>query len=140
MCSYLRRYTFKYSPEPSKRGTVHRPIAHVYLQSKDGTWYLFYPYVDSGADTSLFTKGDVSLLGLDLYDGEYSPIVGIGKVMMPAYIHNVKMRIGEEVMNVSIAFADSNEVPRLLGRTDIFKRFRVIFDEANLQTIFETYE
>ncbi|MEM3382608.1 MAG: hypothetical protein QW698_00980 [Nitrososphaerales archaeon] len=37
--------------------------------------------MDSGADTSLFTKGDVSLLGLNLYDGEYSPILGIGKIM-----------------------------------------------------------
>jgi hypothetical protein len=96
--------------------------------------------VDSGADTSLFPKGDASLLKLNLYEGEYRPIMGIGMVMLPAYTHNVKMRIGEMVMNASIAFADSNEVPRLLGRTDVFKRFRIIFDEANLQTIFETYE
>ena len=119
----MRRYTFKYSPEPSKRGIVYRPITHVCLQSKDGAWYLFYPYVDSGADTSLFSKGDASLLKMKLYEGDYSPIVGIGKVMMPAYIHNVKMRIGETLLNASIAFADSNEVPRLLGRTDIFRRF-----------------
>jgi len=136
----LKRYTFKYSPEPSKRGIVHRPIAHVYLQSKKGVWYLFYPYVDSGADTSLFTKGDASLLKLNLYKGEYSPILGIGKVMMPAYIHNVKMKIGETILNANIAFADSNEVPRLLGRTDIFKHFRITFDETNLQTIFEKNE
>lgn len=86
---------------------------------------LFYPYVDSGAGTSLFSKGDASLLKLNLYEDEYSPIVGIGKVMMPAYIHKVKMRIGETVMNASIAFADSDEVPRLLDRTNRFKRFRI---------------
>jgi len=96
--------------------------------------------VDSGADTSLFSKGDASLLNLNLYEGEYSPIVGIGRVMLPAYIHNVKVRIGETLLNASIAFADSDEVPRLLGRTDVFKRFRITFDETNLQTIFETYE
>jgi hypothetical protein len=88
----------------------------------------------------LFSKGDASLLKLNLYEGEYSPIAGIGRVMLPAYIHNVKMRIGETLMNASIAFADSDEVPRLLGRTDVFKRFRITFDETNLQTIFETYE
>jgi len=136
----LIRYAFKYSSEPSKRGIVHRPIAHVHLQSKDGTWYLFYPYVDSGADTSLFPKGDSSLLKLNLYEGEYSPILGVGRVMVPAYIHDVKMRIGEIVMDASIAFADSDEAPRLLGRRDVFKRFKITFDEANLQTIFETYE
>jgi len=134
------RYTFKYSPEPSRRGIVHRPVAYVHLQSKDGVWYLFYPYVDSGADTSLFPRGDASLLKLSLYDGEYHPIVGIGRVMMPAYVHDVKMRVGETVFDVSIAFADSDEVPRLLGRADVFKRFKITFDEANLQTIFELRE
>jgi len=136
----LKRYSFKYSSEPSKRGIVHRPIAHVYLQSKNGAWFLFYPYVDSGADTSLFTKSDASLLKLNLYKGVYSPIVGISKVMLPAYVHKVKIKIGETIMSASIAFADSDEVPRLLGRKDIFKRFKVTFDEANFQTIFETYK
>jgi len=88
----------------------------------------------------LFPKGDASLLKLNLYEGEYSPIVGIGRVMMPAYIHNVKMRIGETLLNVNIAFADSDEVPRLLGRSDVFKRFKITFDEISLQTIFEVYE
>ena len=54
--------------------------------------------MDSGADTSLFPKGDASLLKLNLYEGEYSPIAGIGRVMMLAYIHNVRMRIGDTVM------------------------------------------
>jgi len=134
----LKRYTFKYSAEPSRRGIVHRPIAHVYLQSKDRTWYLFYPYVDSGADTSLFPKSDATLLKLNLYQGEHSPIAGIGKIMLPAYIHKVKTKIGQTTINANIAFADSDEVPRLIGRTDIFKRFKITFDEANLQTVFET--
>jgi hypothetical protein len=110
------------------RGIVHRPMAYVSLQSKDDEWYLFCPYVDSGADTSLFPKSDSSLLKMNLYDGEYRPILG------------VKMRIGETILNVSVAFADSDEVPRLLGRADLFKHFRIIFDEANLQTIFELRE
>jgi len=136
----LKRYVFKYSSEPSKYGIVHRPIAHVYLQSKDGPWYLFYPYVDSGADTSLFPRSDAQLLKLNLYEGNYSPIVGIGRVMIPAYVHSVKMKIGETVLNVRVAFADSDEIPRLLGRRDIFRYFKVTFDELKLQTIFETYE
>ena len=60
--------------------------------------------------------------------------------MMPTYIHKVKTKIGETLLDVSVAFADSDEIPRLLGRTDVFKHFRITFDEANLQTIFETYE
>jgi len=92
------------------------------------------------ADTSLFARSDASLLDLDLYKGEYSPVAGIGKAMMPAYTHDVKMRIGEAVLDVEVAFVDSDEVPRLLGRRGVFEHFRITFDEANLQTIFEPYE
>ncbi len=106
----------------------------------DGAWYHFYPYVDSGADTSLFSRGDASLLGLSLYDGEFSPIMGIGRVMMPAYIHVVKMRIGDVAFDARAAFADSDEVPRLIGREDVFKRFRVTFEEADRRTVFEVRE
>ena len=136
----MKRYTFKYSPEPSRRGIIYRPVAYVHLRSLDGAWYYFYPYVDSGADTSLFSRGDASLLGLRLYDGEYSPIMGIGRVMLPAYLHVVKMRVGDVAFDARVAFADSDEVPRLLGREDVFKRFRVTFDEADLQTVFELRE
>ena len=50
------------------------------------------------------------------------------------------MKIEETTLNVNVAFADSDEVPRLLGRTDIFIRFKITFDEQKLQTIFETDE
>lgn len=115
-------------------------MAYVYLQSKNGTRYSLVPYVDSGADTSLFPKGDASLFNLNLYEGEYSSIAGVGRVMVPAYIHDVKMRVGETVLDAPVAFADSDEVPRLLGRSDVFKRFRITFDERNRQTMFEVYE
>jgi hypothetical protein len=95
-------------------------------------------YIDSGADTPLFTKTDAKLLGLNLYQGEYRPIIGIGKTLIPAYTHKVKMKIEETTLNVNTSFADSDEVPRLLGRTDIFKHFKITFNEQNLETIFET--
>jgi hypothetical protein len=94
--------------------------------------------VDLGADISLFTKGDSNILGLNLYEGEYRPIIGIGKILIPAYIHKVKTKIGDTVLNVSVSFADSDEAPRLLGRTNIFKHFKITFNESNLETILET--
>lgn len=80
------------------------------------------------------------MLCLDIYRREYRPIVSIGKILIPAYMHNVEARIGETIIKASIAFVDSDEAPRLIVRMDIFKRFKVTFDEANLQTIFEPYE
>ena len=136
----MKRYVFKYVAELTRRGVIHRPIAHVYLQSKKGEWFLFYPYADSGADVSLFTRSDAELLNLELLEGEYRPIMGIGKFMLPAYIHMVCMKVGDLQFDANVAFANSDEVPRLIGRETIFKKFKITFDEAKLQTVFETYE
>jgi hypothetical protein len=134
----LKRYIFKYTPELTKTGIIHRPTARIFLQSTKNEWYAFRVYIDSGADVSLFTKTDAKLLGLDLYKGEYRPIIGIGKTLIPAYTHKIKMKIEETSLNVNASFADSDEVPRLLGRTDIFKHFKITFNEQNLETIFES--
>jgi len=37
-----------------------------------------------------------------------------------------------------LVLSDSDEVPRLLGRTDIFEHFKITFDEEKLEIIFET--
>jgi hypothetical protein len=134
----LSRYIFKYTPEPTRGGTIYRPKARVQLQSKDKEWYSFWVYIDSGADLSLFTRSDAALLSLNLREGEYRPIMGIGGVLIPAYIHCVNLKIEGTVLSVKTAFADSDEVPRLLGRTDVFNHFRITFDEGKLETILET--
>jgi len=61
-------------------------------------------------------RPDASLLKLDLYEGVYAPVMGIGRVLMPAYVHNVRMRIGETVLDSEVAFTDSDEVPGRLLR------------------------
>ena len=135
----MKRYIFEYVKERTRGGEViHRPIIHLYVRSKDGEWYLFHPYVDSGADISLLTRSDCRLLGFKLREGNYRPILGIGRLEIPAYVREVFIRIGDKEFDARIAFADSDEVPRVLGRSEIFKRFRIIFDEVNLRTIFET--
>lgn len=131
-------YLFSYVLEPTSAGAIYRPKIEILLQSKSNDWYLFKAYVDSGSDISLFTRTDAEILGLSLYQGEYRPIVGIGKLLIPTYLHNITIKIGETTLNVRAAFADSDEVPRLLGRTGLFKRFKITFDEERLEIIFET--
>lgn len=48
------------------------------------------------------------------------------------------MKIGDTTLDVKVAFADSDEIPRLLGRTDVFKHFKITFCEKDLEIIFET--
>jgi hypothetical protein len=131
---------FKYRREETKRGVVYRPVVKVSLKSVDGHWYTFTAYVDSGADVSILPKGDAELLGINIYEGELWRLTGIGRAIIPAYLHEVRVKIGTLEFPARVAFADLNEVPRLIGRLDIFRKFKVTFDEQNLQTILQTYD
>jgi hypothetical protein len=133
----LTRYIFKYAPESIGSELIYRPKITVSLCSTNEEWHVFRAYVDSGADISLFTRDDSELLGLTLKEGKYKPIIGVGRTLIPAYIHAVKMRIGDTELNAKAAFADSDEVPRLLGRADIFPYFKITFAEQELEIIFE---
>lgn len=113
-----------------------RPVARIFLNAQND-WQPFRVYIDSGADISLFTRNDAEYLGLQLNQGGYYPIIGVGRLLIPAYLHMVKMKIGESVLDVKAAFADSDEVPRLLGRKNVFSNFKITFCEQDLEIIFE---
>ena len=92
--------------------------------------------VDSGADTTLLTREDARLLGIDLYKGEKVPVSGILKGTIDGYEHTLNVRIASKIFKAAVIFSDSNETPRLLGRKDIFEKFRVCFDETKRKTYF----
>ncbi|MGA2387061.1 MAG: hypothetical protein ABSG33_11080 [Candidatus Bathyarchaeia archaeon] len=133
----MTRYVFRYVPESVGSRIIYRPKVTIFLYSTQKEWRGFKVYADSGADISLFTRGDAEFLGLSLNQGEYHPIIGVGRILIPAYVHAIKMKIGGTVLDVKAAFADSDEVPRLLGRTDVFPHFKITFAEQDLEIIFE---
>lgn len=59
-------------------------------------WHLFRAYIDSDADLSLFRRNDAELLGLNLTQGEYHPIMGVGRTLLPSYVHVIKMKVGDQ--------------------------------------------
>jgi hypothetical protein len=48
----------------------------------------------------------------------------------------MNMKLGEEVLKVKIAFAQTENVPPLLGRTNVFDHFKVCYDNKQKETIF----
>jgi hypothetical protein len=73
----------------------------------------------------MLPKGDAELLGINIYEGELWRLTGIGRAIIPAYLHEVRVKIGTLKFPARIAFADLNEVPRLVGRLDIFRKLRM---------------
>lgn len=133
----MKRYTFPYRREFSTLiGEIYRPIATVYLQARNKRWIGFTLYVDSGADITLLPKSACKGLGYSLKAGEPGYVGGITRGRIKVYIHEINMKLGEEVFKAKVAFAQTENVPPLLGRTDVFDHFKVCYDNEQKETIF----
>ncbi|PJB98802.1 MAG: hypothetical protein CO078_00780 [Candidatus Nealsonbacteria bacterium CG_4_9_14_0_8_um_filter_36_17] len=122
--------SFKYQKEKSDLGEVWRPIAQVTLLVKN--FRVEVPlYIDSGADITLIPLGFGEALGFKQDSAQIKEIRGVSGGTVPYIIKNVKLLIGDVKFSVRIAWSLSEEVPPLLGRLDVFTKFKIVFDEEN---------
>lgn len=128
--------SFDFREEQSRIfGTILRPVAEIIFVSKDKE-ILESVYVDSGADISLISKSVGDLLGLKIEDNDkITEIKGIDERGVPIIIKNIKMKIGDKLLETRIAWALIEEVPLLLGREDVFGLFNICF-KKNKKTTF----
>jgi hypothetical protein len=117
-------------------GRIAKPIARVSLKKKSGDWQEFWVEVDSGAAISLFNKSDCDLLGYRLQDGWVCELQGVTGHSIHCYVHNIDMKIGEEVIKAKVAFSDSDKHRLLLGRVDVFDSFEIDLRGKTLDTFF----
>ena len=119
---------FSYQEEYSdKFGKILRPVALVTLSTKSKLMQAAM-YIDSGADVTMIPFKAGIELGFK-YDVEkvfqMSGITG----SLPCLLEKAEIKIGEKKLSVAITWALSDEAPFLLGRKDIFRFFRITFDE-----------
>ena len=129
---------FKYKQEPSRipGKLIYRPVAEIYLKSKLNNWIKFNPYIDSGADVTLIPLSLGKLLGLSVNEKKIEQIGGI-RGSVPVIYFKQEIKIGDIEFSAQIAWALIEEVPPLLGRTDIFDKFNVQFRQKESLIIFE---
>lgn len=93
-------------------------------------------YIDSGADIILIPKSVGDILGFKIENTDHiTEIKGIGERGVPIVIKNLKIKIGEKLADARVAWALIEEVPLLLGRTDIFNIFDICFKKDE-KTVF----
>lgn len=128
---------FHYRREPFGRGEhVWRPVADVFLEGKSGKWIEFHPYIDSGADITMIPFSLGKLIGLSAEAQKTEEIGGIrGSVPVIHVRHRIS--IGGKILKIRIAWALLEEVPPLLGRSDVFDAFNVLFQQNKKTIIFE---
>lgn len=129
---------FHYKEESlGNRGTIKRPVADVRLKTKTGFWIEFHPYIDSGADVTMIPLSLGKLLGFEVNDESKIEQIGGIRGGVPVIYTRVSLKIGDEEILSQIAWALIEDVPPLLGRTDIFDTFKVTFDQSQEIITFE---
>jgi len=127
----------RFREERSGIGIVLRPVAEVILEN-NGFAVEIPMYIDSGADVSMIPFRFGRALGFKQEEGDtIQEIKGVSGIGVPYVLKKVILVLNDKKLEVRIAWALVEEVPMLMGRMDIFDKFRVIFDERNRLIDFE---
>lgn len=119
---------YRFQKEKSVLGIVSRPVADVKLKA-DGNLIELPMYIDSGADVSMVPLRLGKALGFrqTLSDVIYEARGIAGGV--PYILREVTLILNGHKFKARLAWALVEEVPFLLGRMDIYNKFRVVFNE-----------
>lgn len=109
-------------------GSRFYPLVPIKLTNK-GKSYSTDGLLDSGATLSFFNHEAASQLGITIQHGR--PIVATtSSGNTKAYVHQVEVTVGETTFLAPLAFAkDKEPYTNLLGRSNIFTNFTVVFKE-----------
>jgi len=96
----------------------------------NNNWVEFKAYADSGAGYSVFHESVIEILGLELEAGHKEYVtVGDGS-LIPVYMHRIIVQLALEEFDAMIGFSKQLGIGfNIIGRRDIFERFKVCFME-----------
>lgn len=128
---------FDFTEEESRLfGILLRPVARVKFLGQQGNVLDALLYIDSGADTTLIPRRLGEALGFTVEGAKIFDLGGVGDSKIPAVMQKVTLFLGEHKMECRVAWALTDEVPALLGRVDIFDKFKVTFDLKQKKILF----
>jgi len=119
---------YKFQREKSILGTVLRPVADVMLEV-NGSIIETPMYIDSGADISMIPLRLGKALG---FKQSSSEVIYEAKGIsggVPYILKEITLILNKHKFKVRLAWALTEAVPLILGRLDVFNKFRIVFDE-----------
>ena len=121
---------FPYGITLKKDGEISAvPVAEVAFLNKEEEWLSLFLIIDSGATISALPKSDSVVFGIEAEKGKLVIISGIGGERLRGWQHQIKGRLGGKLIHFPVVFLDKDAAPRVLGRTGIFGKFILVFDE-----------
>lgn len=112
------------------------PIIEIFVKNKTYSIKLL-TLLDSGATTSVFSSEAAEELDLDIEKGKEIFLHGVGG-KIKGYMHNLTLEIAGKKVVAPVVFSEEYLVSfNLLGRSGIFKQFKITFEEKHLRVKFE---
>ena len=105
------------------------------------TWYPIEVYVDSGSAYTVLHAQIADGVNFDYTAGERTYLqVGDGS-FIPVYLHDLELQVGTERFTTKMGFSEKLGIGfNLLGRTGVFDRFKICFQESQSVLTFEPGE
>ncbi|MDP2753314.1 MAG: hypothetical protein Q8P40_02860 [Nitrospirota bacterium] len=122
----MRSIEFDYIPFKG----IYVPMIPVKIRSGD-IWFERWAFVDSGATYSIFHPKELTGTGIDYKQGKKMMIVVGDGSFIPVNFIKLHLMIGDVEIETTIGFSEQLGVGfNLLGRKDIFERFKVCFSDS----------
>jgi Aspartyl protease len=109
------------------------PIIPITIQN-----HKVWVFVDSGATFSMVNAAEARDMGIDWQSGRLQMVVVGDGSFIPVFIHDVPVEIGSTPITIPIGFSERLGVGfNLLGRTGVFNRFEVCFNDHTRKVTFQ---
>ena len=120
--SYSKKATVNY-------GEIDDLRFKILVQTPTGltwTWFLF----DTGADVSMLPRSWIENLGLNLSELSCHCMTGVSGEIVKVYKSNLKIKLDEnaELIEIPVAFSESDSAPQIIGKAGILNRFTITLD------------
>jgi len=91
-----------------------------------------YAFVDSGATYSIFGTDLAERLGIDVFSGQHTFVVGLDGRLASIYLHPVGLEIGAFPITAEVGFSDQLRIGfNLLGRHSVFNHLQFCFNDRD---------
>lgn len=131
------KFPFVYE-EVDGLGRVFLPLvtAGVWFPENE-TWIDFQFIVDTGSTATILPSYIADQMGINLEKLEEINMSGVEGTGVKSWLSKIKIKLAEKEICVDCFFVDNPEVPFLLGRAGLVKKFSLIFDSRKELIIFK---
>lgn len=112
------------------------PAVEVSFGTKGAERVSLFLLLDSGAALSALPRSDAAFLGIIVEQGVLMYISGVSGKPIKGWRHRVNIRFAGEDFVLPVVFLDDDEAPRVLGRSAVFEKFTIIFEECVKRSVF----